>query len=213
MWIHEGLGSYMQPLFAQYLHGDIAYKAYLNNQRKGLINTHPIVSNKLMEVEEVYEKGVGPALDIYYKGSWIMHTLRYLIGDPVFFDSVTTLLYGTATQQPGEFTTVYRNTEDFIQLVNALSGDDLSWFFDVYLYQAKLPELQEQRSNGELTLSWLVPDDLPFPMPVEVSVNGNITTLQLPDQNTLKVTAQDVVIVDPNSKLLRFEARYDATAK
>ena len=142
-----------------------------------------------------------------------MHTLRYLIGDPVFFDSVTTLLYGTATPQPGEFTTVYRNTEDFIQLVNALSGDDLSWFFDVYLYQAKLPELQEQRSNGELTLSWLVPDDLPFPMPVEVSVNGNITTLQLPDQNTLKVTAQDVVIVDPNSKLLRFEARYDATAK
>ena len=213
MWIHEGLGSYMQPLFAQYLHGDIAYKAYLNNQRKGLINTHPIVSNKMMEVEEVYERGVGPALDIYYKGSWIMHSLRYLIGDQAFFDSVTTLLYGTATPQPGQFTTVYRNTGDFIKLVNELTGEDFSWFFDVYLYQPKLPELHQQRSSDTLTLTWLVPDDLPFPMPVEVSVNGEVTTLQLPAENTLKVSEQDVVIVDPNSKLLRFEARYDAVAK
>ena len=165
-----------------------------------------------MEVEQVYEKGVGPALDIYYKGSWIMHSLRYLIGDQAFFDAVTTLLYGTATPQPGEFTTVYRNTEDFIKLVNQLTGQDFSWFFDVYLYQPRLPELHQQRSSDKLTLSWLVPDNLPFPMPVEVSVNGKITTLQLPDENTLEITAQDVVIVDPNSKLLRFEARYDATA-
>ena len=213
MWIHEGLGSYMQPLFAQYLHGDIAYKAYLNNQRKGLINTHPIVSNKPMEVEQVYEKGVGPVLDIYYKGSWIMHSLRYLIGDRAFFDAVITLLYGTATPQPGEFTTVYRNTGDFIKLVNELTGEDFSWFFDVYLYQPKLPELYQQRTNDTLTLNWLVPDDLPFPMPVEVSVNGKLTILQLPAENTIKVSEQDVVIVDPNSKLLRFEARYDAAAK
>ena len=213
MWIHEGLGSYMQPLFAQYLHGDIAYKAYLNNQRKGLINTHPIVSNKPMEVEQVYEKGVGPALDIYYKGSWIMHSLRYLIGDQAFFDSVTTLLYGTATPQPGQFTTVYRNTGDFIKLVNELTGEDFSWFFDVYLYQPKLPELYQQRTNDTLTLNWLVPDDLPFPMPVEVSVNGKLTILQLPAENTIKVSEQDVVIVDPNSKLLRLEARYDAATK
>lgn len=213
MWIHEGLGSYMQPLYAQYLHGDVAYKTYLNNQRKGLINTHPMVSNQLMEVEQVYEKGVGPALDIYYKGSWIMHSLRYLIGDDAFFDAVTTLLYGSASPEPGEFTTVYRNTGDFIQLINQQSGQDLNWFFDVYLYQAKLPELQQYRTDNRLTLNWLVPQDLPFPMPVDVSVNGKVFTLQLPAQNTLEISPKDVVIVDPDSKLLRFEARYDAPKK
>jgi len=50
-------------------------------------------------------------------------------------------------------------------------------------------------------------------MPVEVSVNGEVTTLQLPAENTIKVSDQDVVIVDPNSKLLRLEARYDAATK
>ncbi|MDC8830121.1 M1 family metallopeptidase [Alteromonas gilva] len=210
MWIHEGLGSYMQPLYAQYLNGDVAYKSYLNKQRKGLINTHPLVSNKTMEVEQVYEKGIGPALDIYYKGSWIMHTLRYLIGDNAFFGAVKELVYGSATPQPGSFTPLYRNTNDFITIVNNITGNDLSWFFNVYLYQPELPVLQQTRTNERLTLTWQVANNAPFPMPVEVSVNGEVTTLQLPDDNSVQVTPQDVVIVDPDGKLLRFEARYDA---
>ncbi len=209
MWIHEGLGSYMQPLFAQYLSGDVAYMTYLNNQRKGLINTHPIVSNKLMEVEQVYERGVGPALDIYYKGSWIMHTLRNLIGDDAFFSAVRELVYGTDQPKPGNFTTIYRNTQDFIEIVNRRTGKDLSWFFDVYLYQPKLPKLVETRTEDTVTFSWNSPQNLPFPMPLEVSVNGEVQVLDITSPNTITVTPFDVVIADPNSKVLRYEARYD----
>ena len=209
MWIHEGLGSYMQPLFAQYLSGDVAYMTYLNNQRKGLINTHPIVSNKLMEVEQVYERGVGPALDIYYKGSWIMHTLRNLIGDDAFFSAVRELVYGTDQPKPGNFTTIYRNTQDFIEIVNRRTGKDLSWFFDVYLYQPKLPKLVETRTEDSVTFSWNTPQNLPFPMPLEVSVNGKVQVLDITSPKTITVTPFDVVIADPNSKVLRYEARYD----
>lgn len=209
MWIHEGLGSYMQPLFAQYLSGDVAYMTYLNNQRKGLINTHPIVSNKLMEVEQVYERGVGPALDIYYKGSWIMHTLRNLIGDDAFFSAVRELVYGTDQPKPGNFTTIYRNTQDFIEIVNRRTGKDLSWFFDVYLYQPKLPKLVETRTEDSVTFSWNTPQKLPFPMPLEVSVNGEVQVLDITSPKTITVTPFDVVIADPNSKVLRYEARYD----
>ena len=209
MWIHEGLGSYMQPLFAQYLSGDVAYMTYLNNQRKGLINTHPIVSNKLMEVEQVYERGVGPALDIYYKGSWIMHTLRNLIGDDAFFSAVRELVYGTDQPKPGNFTTIYRNTQDFIEIVNRRTGKDLSWFFDVYLYQPKLPKLVETRTEDSVTFSWNSPQNLPFPMPLEVSVNGEVQVLDITSPKTITVTPFDVVIADPNSKVLRYEARYD----
>lgn len=209
MWIHEGLGSYMQPLFAQYLSGDVAYMTYLNNQRKGLINTHPIVSNKLMEVEQVYERGVGPALDIYYKGSWIMHTLRNLIGDDAFFSAVRELVYGTDQPKPGNFTTLYRNTQDFIEIVNRRTGKDLSWFFDVYLYQPKLPKLVETRTEDSVTFSWNTPQNLPFPMPLEVSVNGKVQVLDITSPKTIAVTPFDVVIADPNSKVLRYEARYD----
>jgi hypothetical protein len=47
MWIHEGYGSYMQPLFSQWLHGDMEYMARLNAQRVGSKNKFPIVSGKV----------------------------------------------------------------------------------------------------------------------------------------------------------------------
>ena len=209
MWIHEGFGTYMQPLFAQYLSGDGAYKAYLNKQRQGLLNAHPIVSNKTMQVEQVYERKVGPAGDIYVKGSWILHTLRNLIGDDAFFKSTRELLYSTAEPKPGNFTTVYKNTKDFIEIVNRNTGQDLQWFFDVYLYQPTLPNVLEKQTANGLELAWQVPNDLPFPMPLEVSINGKVKELDLSSPRTLKVSKRDIVIIDPNSKLLRYEQRYE----
>jgi aminopeptidase N len=46
MWLHEGLGSYMQPLYMQYLRGDQEYFASLMQQRAAVRNKAPIVSGK-----------------------------------------------------------------------------------------------------------------------------------------------------------------------
>jgi aminopeptidase N len=46
MWLHEGLGSYMQPLYMQYLRGDQEYFAALMQQRAGIRNKAPLVSGK-----------------------------------------------------------------------------------------------------------------------------------------------------------------------
>jgi hypothetical protein len=86
MWLHEGLGSYMQPLYMQYLRGDQEYFASLMQQRAMIENKAPIVSGKPRLEEDVYDdKRGGPGQDIYNKGSLVMHTLRGLIGDDAFF--------------------------------------------------------------------------------------------------------------------------------
>ncbi len=46
MWLHEGFGAYMQPLYTQWLHGDMAYLARLFEQRKTVRNKFPVVSGK-----------------------------------------------------------------------------------------------------------------------------------------------------------------------
>jgi aminopeptidase N len=205
MWLHEGFGSYMQPLFAQYLHGDLAYKAQLNNQRKKILNRAPLVSNEIKEEEEVYETKTGPGGDIYTKGSLVLHTLRYLIGDDAFFKATKKLVYGRIDPKPGNFTPVFKNSADFVNIVNKVTGKDLSWFFDVYLYQAELPKLVVNRTDDKITLQWQIENNKPFYMPVEIQINGKVTTLDLATPVTLTIDKMDVIIVDPNSKILKYD--------
>ncbi|HWJ94834.1 MAG TPA: M1 family metallopeptidase, partial [Telluria sp.] len=75
MWLHEGLGSYMQPLYMQYLRGEQEYFASLMQQRAGIANKAPVVSGKPKLEEDVYDqKRGGPGGDIYAKGSLVLHT-------------------------------------------------------------------------------------------------------------------------------------------
>jgi aminopeptidase N len=84
MWLHEGLGSYMQPLYMQYLRGDQEYFASLMRMRASIANKAALVSGKPRtgEGEEADDqKRGGPGLDLYVKGALVMHTLRGLVGD------------------------------------------------------------------------------------------------------------------------------------
>ena len=204
MWIHEGLGSYMQPLFSQWLHGDMEYMTRLNAQRVQTLNKFPIVADRVMTEDEVYKPVGGPANDIYAKGSNVMHTLRATIGDEAFFTSVRMLVYGRPDPKPGNFAPRYATTKDFIAIVRDVAGKDYQWFFDAYFYQAKLPELVETRDGDELVLTWKTPSGKAFPMPVEVKVGDKLVVAPMAD-GTGRIKVGDVVpvIVDPASKILR----------
>jgi aminopeptidase N len=204
MWIHEGLGSYMQPLYSQWLHGDMEYMARLNDQRAKTNNRFPIVADRVMSEDDVYKDTAGPGIDIYYKGSNVMHTLRALIGDEAFFKAVRLLVYGRVDPKPGNFAPRYATTKDFIGDVNTITGRDYQWFFDAYFYQARLPELVEVRDGDDLVLSWKTPSGKPFPMPLEVRVGDKVVTAPMADgTGRIKVGDAVPVIVDPASKVLR----------
>jgi len=214
MWLHEGFGSYMQPLYLQYLRGEMEYHAALLDQRAGLANKFPIVTGKSQTEEAVYNGENGPGLDIYYKGSLMLHSLRELIGDKAFFASIRRAVYGTDTPKPGNFKPRYVSTRDYIDIVRQVTDKDYGWFFDVYLYRAALPELQAERDATGLSLRWKTPDNVPFPMPVEVRVGGNdgvVRTLAMTGgAGHLALPAGETYTLDPNSKLLRQLPHIDA---
>ena len=207
MWLHEGFGSYMQPLYGQYLRGDAAYYAQLHGQRTSLANKYPVVSGKPMLEEAVYDKEHGPGNDIYAKGSVMLHSLRELIGDEAFFAATRRLVYGTDQPRPGNFAPRYASTGDFIDIVNDVTGKDYRWFFDVYLYSAALPELVATRHADGLALRWKTAGDKPFPMPVDVrvgGVDGDVVTVAMTG-GTGHVDLPDdaVYTLDPHSRVLR----------
>ena len=204
-WLHEGYAQYMQPLYGRWREGEARYAVMMDDFRLSIRNKAPIVSGRIMTEEEVYEeeKG-GPGQDIYVKGAWVLHTLRNLIGDDKFFEATRRLVYGRPDPKPGNFQPRFSSTPEYIQIVNQVTGKDMNWFFDVYLKEAALPELIETRQGGTLSLAWKTPKDKPFPLPVEVSIDGKVTKVAMAGgKATLDVPEGAHVILDPDSRILK----------
>lgn len=204
-WLHEGYGQYMQPLYGRWREGEARYAVMMDAFRNQITNQAPIVSGQVRTSDEVYEadKG-GPGGDIYVKGAWVLHTLRNLIGDKAFKEATTRLVYGRPDPKPGNFQPRFATTPEYVAIVNDVTGKDLTWFFDVYLREAALPELLQSREGGRLTLRWKTPNDRPFPLPVEVQIDGKVETVAMTGgTGSIAVPADAHVVVDPASRILK----------
>ena len=82
-----------------------------------------------------------------------------------FFEVTRRLVYGRPDPKPGNFQPRFASTSEYIGDVNQVTGKDMSWFFDVYLRQAALPELIETRDGDTLTLRWKTPGRQALPAP------------------------------------------------
>jgi aminopeptidase N len=200
-WLHEGFGLYMQPVYSLYKFGSAAYTHSMYESYLGLVNCQPVVMDGVITSNQAFNS------DIYGKGGWVLHTLRWLIGDELFWQATRELLYATAEARSLTYpiSPRYRNTQDFIDIVNKVTGENYSWLFEVYLKQAALPELLQTRTESELILKWQTPENLPFPMPVSISVNGKTSVYTtVDDKISLQVGLQDQVLIDPEMKVLRY---------
>lgn len=208
-WIHEGFGTYMQALYAEALGDAEAYRSELSGYREQLRNQRPLAPQSPHSTADIYfMDGPGSTSnhDIYYKGAWVLHTLRWLVGDEVFFDGLRRFAYPTEAHRTATDGSQVRHvtTRDYRTLMEALHGGDLGWFFETYLRQPALPSLRVDESGSTVTLSWDAPLDMPFPLPVEVAIDGERRRVAMNGGTaTVEVPAGAEVEVDPDGWLLR----------
>ncbi|OYY91380.1 MAG: peptidase M1 [Sphingomonas sp. 28-66-16] len=202
-WLHEGFAQYMQPLYGRWREGAARYATMMDAQRGKIVNRAPLVSGAVRSEEDVYENDRGgPGADIYYKGSWTLHTLRWLIGDAAFFDATRRLVYGRPDPKPGNFRPRYGSTAEFEAIVAAVTGKDYRWFFDVYIRNAALPELEAVRHPGGVSLRWTAPG--PFPMPIEIQIGEQLIRVAMTDgAGEVAVPDGAHVVIDPMARVLK----------
>lgn len=183
-WIHEGFQSYMDTLYQEHLHGQEAYLKAMAARAKGFRNMQPVaprepkIAYQVYMAEPDYLKSDG---DIYGKGAYFLHTLRYLIGDDAFFRALRRMAYPTKEMErltDGRQTRLV-NTDDFLTIAEQESKMDLDWFFELYLRQPKLPKLVTEVGGNSLVLRWETPNNMPFPMPVDVETNGKTQRVEM----------------------------------
>lgn len=77
---------------------------------------------------------------VYVRGAWVLHALRLEVGDEVFFDILRTYTdrfrYGNAS------------TADFIAVAEEVSGRNLSFFFNGWLYSDSVPDVPQMGLRG-----------------------------------------------------------------
>ena len=164
MWVHEGFGTYCQALYVEEKHGREGYVKQIRAHMRMASNEAPIAPREATDSKEIYFAGEGKSSnDIYYKGSAVLHTLRWLVGDEVFFASLREMCYPTEARRAATDGSQVRfvDTEEYVAIVERLSGRELDWFFEVYVRQPQLPELQLKRSMDRLELRWESPSGAP----------------------------------------------------
>jgi aminopeptidase N len=166
-WIAEGLGTYMQPLYLEKVLGKDEYFRYMKSIKR-FANKQPLAPRGEKTSGESYN------LDIYYKGAWVVHTLRYYLGDEIFFKVLRRWAYPTEEMEKITNGRQCRlaTTDEFLQIAEKISGKKLNWFFEVYLRHAPLPKLNVKYHPNKVEFNWETENNLPFPLPVEVTVAG-----------------------------------------
>ncbi|MBT3590779.1 MAG: M1 family metallopeptidase [Candidatus Marinimicrobia bacterium] len=184
-WIHEGITIYAEALFLEETFGKKAYHEFFQNTVRGKIsNKKPIVPKR-----NATSFNVG-GLDVYYKGAMMLHMLRYLEGKDVVLKILTQLLY-SKKELPNNHT----STNEFIDIVNRMTGKDYHWFFNVYLRSKRLPKLITKNRDGKKSIYW---DNQSFKMPIEIKTSKGEIIKHQPKKNK-KVDAKEI---DPNNWIL-----------
>jgi aminopeptidase N len=169
MWIHESFTTYSESLYIEYWQNAEEARKYLLMQQAKIANNDPMVGPY-----NVHFHGRSNN-DIYYKGAWMLHSLRNSIdNDTLWFNALREFSLTFAKQ------TI--TTEHVIAFFSKRIGKDLVPFFKQYLYQPSLPIFEYKilkRQDGRLVMSYRWKNaSKHFEMPIKVTVTkGNFETI------------------------------------
>lgn len=193
LWLHEGFGTYMQALYIEETQGFAVYQKYMQSFHN-FSSDLAVAPRSSQTANQIYQA------PIYSKGAWALHTLRYLIGKEAMMTALRHMAYPDPALEKitDGRQTRFATTDDFLQIAEQASGKKLDWFFEVYLRQAKLPQLITDIQENNLTLSWKTPDSLAFPMPIDLKFNDEIRRVEIPEGGiTLKLKSGKLPHIDP----------------
>lgn len=131
VWLNEGFATYAEALYEEYRYTKEEYHDYMNET----LENWRIFYQKLYLEDDSNPANVFQEF-FYHKGAWVLHTLRYHLGDELFFDIIKSYA------QAEEFKYKYVDTETFKKYVETHSGLDLEVFFDQWIYDTSFPEIR-----------------------------------------------------------------------
>jgi len=124
IWLNEGFASYCEALYYEVKDGKAAYHDYINGMFYSAGGTVYVYDTT--DVWNIFS-GI-----VYDKGAWVLHQLRHVVGDSVFFECLQ-------AYYNSEFQHADATTEGLKNIFETVSGMELDYFFDQWIYGTYFP--------------------------------------------------------------------------
>ncbi len=169
IWLNEGFATYTEALWAEFKpgsSGEPALHSYMENRRPGSVGDSVYVYDT-SDMNRIFSSTYS-----YRKAAWVLHQLRHVVGDATFFDILAEY---RATYEGGGAT-----TDDFAAVASTVYGQDLTWFFDEWIYGIGAPAYaygwQTETINGQDYLRLYIDQTQSgsygtYTMPIDIEVN------------------------------------------
>jgi aminopeptidase N len=168
IWLNEGFATYCEGVYYEETSGKSGYDKFINDemnyarQARGTLYVGNIDS-----IDEIFNSNRS-----YSKGAMVLHMLRGIVGDSVFFNILKTyandptVAYSTAT------------TEDFQAIAESVCGYSLDYFFKEWVYSSGYPAYNfswttSKQENGTSTVDITVAQAQQgnfFTMPIKIGI-------------------------------------------
>ncbi len=183
MWIQEGICSFGDAMATRELAGEAAYIKWMQRTARGTQNRYPVVRGEEVDSDSAYYG------DIYGKGAFFMHTIRYVTGDEIFFPTLKKL--ATDPQYTYDNTVV---TSDVEKLFSGAYGKSLEPLFRLFLYTTDKLEIHVRQTADDKYFIRLL--NLDMPVPLEILTDEGSKKLMV-DKKGISVNSKTPVQVDP----------------
>lgn len=193
IWLNEGFATWGEAIWTEHNGGYDAYLSEIQDNANYYFSSNPgtVISDPDWAINTPPSNIMFSYALTYMKSSCVVHQLRYVLGDEVFFEAVRSY-----THDVENFRYKSATTTDFNAKFSEISGQNLDWFFDEWIYSPNHPIYNntysfDQTGGGDWVVNFQatqVQTNAPFfTMPLEITVvytdNSDTTIRFFNDEN------------------------------
>ena len=200
IWLNEGFATYSEALYYEALSGEKALRSTMMSKYSSNFSGALAKPGSFLFTRTMYDKG-----------AWVLHMLRWEVGDSSFFKILRTYF--------DTFKYSNASTNDFKNICEQVSGKNLDKFFEQWVQNEGQIEIEYQTGfvksdNNEfvkINLEQIQEDYEVYNFPLEVKIvfadsSSQSFRFEITSQDTvleMPVTAEpDTIELDPNNWLL-----------
>ena len=200
IWLNEGFATYSEALYYEALSGEKALRSTMMSKYSSNFSGALAKPGSFLFTRTMYDKG-----------AWVLHMLRWEVGDSSFFKILRTYF--------DTFKYSNASTNDFKNICEQVSGKNLDKFFEQWVQNEGQIEIEYQTGfvksdNNEfvkINLEQIQEDYEVYNFPLEVKIvfadsSAQSFRFEITSQDTvlemLVTTEPDTIELDPNNWLL-----------